>query len=145
MTFSSMCHQIFTEVYALYVKTQNYHWNVHGSSFYALHLLFEKHYNILSDLIDDFAEKLRANGENVQAGLQYFAKTTKTEDANVSFSQENMLEDLKKTQKQLILLIQEAKQIANESDAFESIMKDFLTNTQDVLFKMTWMLQSHQS
>ena len=33
--------------YALYLKTQNYHWNVTGPNFKPLHVLFEEQYNDL--------------------------------------------------------------------------------------------------
>ncbi|AFC73561.1 ferroxidase [Rickettsia montanensis str. OSU 85-930] len=32
--------QILADSYALYFKTQNYHWNVEGAEFRSLHLLF---------------------------------------------------------------------------------------------------------
>ena len=31
---------VLADNYALYLKTQNYHWNVEGSNFRELHLLF---------------------------------------------------------------------------------------------------------
>jgi starvation-inducible DNA-binding protein len=35
---------ILADTYTLYLKTQNYHWNVTGPSFQQLHLLFEGQY-----------------------------------------------------------------------------------------------------
>ena len=33
---------VLADNYALYLKTQNYHWNVEGPNFNGLHLLFEE-------------------------------------------------------------------------------------------------------
>jgi starvation-inducible DNA-binding protein len=35
---------ILANTYLLYLKTQNFHWNVTGELFYSLHLMFEKQY-----------------------------------------------------------------------------------------------------
>jgi len=40
------------------------HWNVRGSEFYQCHLLFERVYNEVAELIDTHIEKLRACGYN---------------------------------------------------------------------------------
>ena len=42
----------------LSTRTRNYHWNVIGPQFYALHLLFEKQYTEIDDFIDDVAERV---------------------------------------------------------------------------------------
>jgi ribose 5-phosphate isomerase B len=41
------------------------HWNVRGSNFYEAHLMFERVYNDLADLMDDLIEQLRAQGHEV--------------------------------------------------------------------------------
>ncbi len=42
--------------YSLFLKTQNYHWNVTGPSFISLHTMFEDQYNDLFKAIDVLAE-----------------------------------------------------------------------------------------
>lgn len=58
--------------YALYVKTQNYHWNVVGAEFYSLHILFEKQYEELAEANDEIAERIRALGFYVDATFTGF-------------------------------------------------------------------------
>jgi starvation-inducible DNA-binding protein len=62
--------------YTLYLKTQNFHWNVVGENFVALHSLFEKQYEHLADATDDIAERIRALG--------YFAPATYGEFSRIS-------------------------------------------------------------
>lgn len=53
---------ILADTYALYFKTQNYHWNVEGMEFPFLHELFEKQYKELLAAVDKLAERVRALG-----------------------------------------------------------------------------------
>ena len=47
---------------ALYLKTQNYHWNVTGPMFNTLHTLFMTEYTELALAVDEIAERIRAAG-----------------------------------------------------------------------------------
>ena len=48
------------DIYLLYLKTQNFHWNVRGPNFQALHQFFEAEYQELAAAIDTLAERIRA-------------------------------------------------------------------------------------
>src|SRR4051812_41946173 len=48
--------------YVLYTKTRNFHWNVTGPNFAALHAFFEKQYHELDEIVDEVAERARAMG-----------------------------------------------------------------------------------
>ena len=54
--------RFLADTYALYLKTQNYHWNVEGAQFVQLHNLFEEQYNDLAATVDVIAERIRALG-----------------------------------------------------------------------------------
>ena len=54
--------RFLADTYALYLKTQNYHWNVEGAQFAQLHSLFEQQYNDLATTVDEIAERIRALG-----------------------------------------------------------------------------------
>ncbi|MGE5196801.1 MAG: Dps family protein, partial [Anaerolineae bacterium] len=60
------------DTYAIYLKTQNFHWNLSGKEFYSLHILFEKQYEELAEAIDEIAEKIRALGFYVDATFSSF-------------------------------------------------------------------------
>ncbi len=59
---SQILNEVLTSELALYLKTWNYHWNVEGPQFPALHGLFESQYVELRNLIDEVAERIRALG-----------------------------------------------------------------------------------
>ena len=48
----------------LYVKTRKAHWNVTGESFMELHKLFEGHYKLLEEAIDEIAEHRKDHEQN---------------------------------------------------------------------------------
>ncbi|MGC8760192.1 MAG: Dps family protein [Bryobacteraceae bacterium] len=63
-------NQILNDELSLYLKTWNYHWNVEGAQFAALHALFEEQYSGLQPLIDELAERIRALGGHAGTDVQ---------------------------------------------------------------------------
>ncbi len=82
------------DTYALYLKTQNFHWNVTGPNFYAYHLMFEKQYTELADAVDVIAERIRALGSHTPASFSEFSKLTSIKDETRQVSTEEMLKKL---------------------------------------------------
>jgi starvation-inducible DNA-binding protein len=67
-----------TILYALYKK---HHWNVFGPTFYQLHLLFDKHAEEQSELIDLIAERVQALGGIAVGDPRHAAELTTIERA----------------------------------------------------------------
>jgi starvation-inducible DNA-binding protein len=59
---AELLHTLLASMYALYLKTQNYHWNVTGINFPPFHALFQSQYEELAEAIDEVAERIRALG-----------------------------------------------------------------------------------
>src|SRR5690349_17737665 len=51
-----------SDAFVLYVKTLNYHWNITGPEFIAIHLLLDDQYHELAESIDEIAERVRKVG-----------------------------------------------------------------------------------
>ena len=71
--------------FALYLKTQSYHWHVKGPHFLSLHKLFEEQYRELFESLDDLAEKLVMLGETVPSSLGKLNDRNLCEPANQGF------------------------------------------------------------
>ena len=82
---------VLADNYALYLKTQNYHWNVTGANFRSLHLLFEEQYTDLFTANDDIAERIRTLGPKVPATLGVFALATNIQDGNENADAQTMV------------------------------------------------------
>ena len=55
--------EVLANTYGLFLATHNYHWNVEGANFVALHKLFDEQVNELFTAIDSIAERIRAIGD----------------------------------------------------------------------------------
>lgn len=53
---------LLADYFALYLKTKNFHWHVHGPQFRELHLLFDEQAAQILATTDLIAERVRKNG-----------------------------------------------------------------------------------
>lgn len=71
---AELMKEILADQFVLYTKARNYHWNVTGQQFYALHNEFEKLYDTLADDIDEVAERIRILGSKAPGTMKEFLK-----------------------------------------------------------------------
>lgn len=138
-TITALKH-VLADSYALYIKTQNYHWNITGHYFKPLHELFETQYRELAEAIDEIAERIRALGERVEAGFKIYAQNSRIKDGDANADAKIMLQDLYDSHLQLIDSIKAAQTCAEgESDA---VSHDLLTERLAFHEKNAWMLKA---
>src|SRR5271170_1828185 len=53
---------LLADVFALYLKTKNFHWHMSGSHFRDYHLLLDEHADQIFAMTDDIAERTRKIG-----------------------------------------------------------------------------------
>src|SRR5271165_6707804 len=58
----SNLNQVLADTMTLRDLYKKHHWQVSGPTFYQLHLLFDKHYEEQSELIDEIAERISTLG-----------------------------------------------------------------------------------
>ena len=63
--------------YVLLTKTKNYHWNVIDSRFTDLHKFLEEQYELLEEMVDELAERIRAIGGKSIGTLIEFTDETR--------------------------------------------------------------------
>src|SRR3982751_3819016 len=81
--------RLLADTYTLYLKTHNFHWNVTGSMFQTLHLMFETQYNELALAVDLIAERIRALGVPAPGSYAEFGKLTSLKEPKGVRSEEN--------------------------------------------------------
>ncbi len=132
--------KLLADQYALYLKTQNYHWNVEGKDFKVLHSLFEELYKDLGEAIDTLAEIIRALDLKTPATFELYSKlaSIKAGDENASSRRmvEELLEDQGKLGKSLDESLEAAKKIGDE------VVADFIIERLGVHRKNAWILKS---
>lgn len=75
--------QLLADSYTLHLKTNNYHWNVTGPHFGALHALFEVQYTDLALAVDSVAERIRALGRRAPGSYAEFSARTEVVEATI--------------------------------------------------------------
>ncbi|MBI2743438.1 MAG: DNA starvation/stationary phase protection protein [Chlamydiales bacterium] len=133
--------KLLAETYALYLKTQNFHWNVVGSDFFALHLLFEKQYEELSGAIDEIAERIRALGAHVDATFSGFKKLSSISEEGKLKSSNEMIKHLVKANECVICLARKLTEVAEKER--DQATLDLLARRLGAHEKSAWMLRSH--
>ncbi|MBM3618809.1 MAG: DNA starvation/stationary phase protection protein [Alphaproteobacteria bacterium] len=127
--------------YTLFLKTQNYHWNVTGPNFRGLHLLFEEQYNDLFAAIDEIAERIRALGEHAPGSFKAFSKLSGIKEAaDESPTPAAMVKELAKDQDTLLATLGKAIEAAQK--AGDEATADLLIGRVAAHEKNRWMLKS---
>lgn len=131
---------VLANSYTLYLKTQNYHWNVTGSNFKTLHELFGLQYEEIIPAIDIIAERLRTFNLKVDGSYANFSKLSKMKEGDKDLKSEAMVQDLIDSNKILIDLLKEGVHIAQQEH--DEASADVLIGRIEAHEKNVWMLQS---
>ncbi len=132
--------KVLADSYAIYQKTHGYHWNVKGPNFRGLHLLFEEQYNEMWTALDEIAERIRALGELAPMSTQAFGNLSSMKEGDPSLSAEDMLKDLKSSQKQVIATIEAAEKAAET--AGDGATQDLCNARLAAHQKHLWMIKA---
>lgn len=127
--------------YTLYLKTQNFHWNLVGSNFFSFHLLFQKQYEEMAEAVDEIAERIRALGSYADGSFSVFEKKSKIKSSNRASSQKAMIEELLKGHEALSEMGRPL--ISLFQKIHDDVSSDLLIKQLAFHEKSAWMLRSH--
>ena len=134
---------LLADEHVLYLKLRNYHWNVEGMFFVALHELFSEQYGKLEGYIDDIAERIRSLGYYSIGSMEEFKSMARLgESDHLNGNAKQMLQNLLVDHEMLI------KVLRNDIDETQDQYKDagtadFLTALMEDHEKMAWMIRAH--
>ena len=131
---------VLADTYLLYLKTQNFHWNVEGLNFLTYHELFERQYKDLAEAADNIAERIRALGSKAPGSFAEFSKLSHISEGDSSMDAKAMikslLEDQKKITKALKSALHQAQSEGDEPTA------DLMIQRLAIHEKNAWMLRA---
>lgn len=130
----------FADTYALYVKAQNYHWNVEGPMFAMYHEFFGKIYEEVGGAIDAFAEEIRAQNAYAPAAFSRFKELSHIEDEVLIIKPEQMVAKLFEDNAKVIASLKESREVADKYG--ENGLVNFLEERLDQHNKHAWMLRA---
>lgn len=132
--------KLLADAYLLYLKTQNYHWNVTGKHFRSLHSLFEEQYREQAEAIDTIAERIRALGEFVPASFSNFVKVTSIREETHVPTADEMIHNLVQGNEAVVAMAREIIVMADECE--DDVTTDLMVNRMQAHEKNAWMLRS---
>ena len=132
---------LLADNYTLYLKTQNFHWNVTGPHFLQLHTLFQTQYEELAAANDEIAERIRALGHKAPGSFSAFAKLASVKEEDGVNDWKKMLETLAADQDKICASANKALKCAEEVGDEPTI--DMMIGRLSVHQKAKWMLQAH--
>jgi len=114
---------LIADLFALYVKTKNFHWHLAGSHFRDYHLLFDEHADQIFDAIDILAERVRRVGGTTIRSISHIGQLQTISDDNDNFVPagemvERLLQDnahLVKTQRAAHTICEQSHDVATAS------------------------------
>jgi starvation-inducible DNA-binding protein len=87
---------LLADVFALYVKTKNFHWHISGPHFRDYHLLLDEQAAQIFAMTDDIAERARKIGGTTIRSIGHIARVTHIKDNDADFvTPDGMLAELK--------------------------------------------------
>ncbi len=137
---ADILHVLLATNYMLYLKTQNFHWNVTGEGFVSFHLLFQNQYEELAKTIDEIAERIRALGFFPEGSFSCFSKLSLIKEAKALLGPMKMMETLLEDCQTLVCFLREKLPIAEELN--DGATADFINKRLFVHEKNIWMLRS---
>jgi starvation-inducible DNA-binding protein len=131
---------VLADTYTLYLKTHNFHWNVTGPMFQALHLMFETQYNELALAVDSVAERIRALGFPAPGTYKRFLQLSSITDDDGTPTALEMIRLLVEGHETVARTARDVFKIADSVS--DQPTCDLLTQRMQVHEKTAWMLRS---
>lgn len=138
---ANVLSKVLADTYVLYLKTQNYHWNVTGKLFYPLHNQFEDQYNELATAVDKIAERIRGLGFRAPGTFKKYLELTSIEEDLDQPDALEMVRRLALDNEQMLSTVRKALKPAKIAEDEATI--DLLTQRLDIHSKTAWILRSH--
>src|SRR5450755_121910 len=94
---------ILADVFALYLKTKNFHWHMSGPHFRDYHLLLDEQADQIYAMTDPIAERIRKLGGSTLRSIGHIARTQRLQDNDAEYVEPlDMLAELREDNKTLV-------------------------------------------
>jgi starvation-inducible DNA-binding protein len=130
---------ILADVFALYMKTKNFHWHLSGPHFRDYHLLLDEQADQIYAMADPIAERVRKVGGSTLRSIGHIARTQRVLDNDAEYVEpSDMLAELREDNKQLAARLREAHDVCDEHRdiASASLIEVWIDETE----RRTWFL-----
>ena len=103
---------ILADVFAMYLKTKNFHWHMSGPHFRDYHLLLDEHADQIYAMTDPIAERIRKLGGTTLRSIGHIARTQRVLDNDADYVDPlDMLAELREDNKTLAARLREVHDV----------------------------------
>src|ERR1700720_4239884 len=130
---------ILADVFALYMKTKNFHWHMSGPHFRDYHLLLDEQADQIYAMTDPIAERVRKLGGLTIRSIGHIARTQRLSDNDADYVEpSDMLAELREDNKTLVASLRQAHNVCDEAGdiATASLIEVWVDETE----RRTWFL-----
>ena len=130
---------ILADVWALYLKTKNFHWHMSGPHFRDYHLLLDEQADQLYAMTDPIAERIRKTGGFTLRSIGHIARTQRIKDNDAEYVEPlDMLAELREDNQTLSARLREVHDMVDEHRdiATASLIENWIDETE----RRTWFL-----
>ena len=130
---------ILADVFALYMKTKNFHWHMSGPHFRDYHLLLDEQADQIYAMTDPIAERIRKVGGMTLRSIGHIARLQRIKDNDADYvDAPDMLAELREDNKDLAARFREAHNVCDEHRdvATASLIEVWIDETE----RRTWFL-----
>jgi starvation-inducible DNA-binding protein len=130
---------ILADVFALYMKTKNFHWHLSGPHFRDYHLLLDEQADQIFAMADPIAERVRKVGGSTLRSIGHIARAQRVLDNDAEYVEpSDMLAELREDNKDLAGRLREAHNVCDEHRdiATASLIEVWIDETE----RRTWFL-----
>src|SRR5580693_8854253 len=130
---------LLADVFALYMKTKNFHWHMSGAHFRDYHLLLDEHGDQIFAMTDPIAERVRKIGGNTIKSIGQISRMQRVLDNDAEYVEpEDMLAELLEDNKALVSRLREAHEVCDDHNdvATTSLIEVWIDETE----RRTWFL-----
>jgi starvation-inducible DNA-binding protein len=130
---------LLADMFALYLKTKNFHWHVSGPHFRDYHLLLDEQADQIFATTDDIAERVRKIGGTTLRSIGHIGRLQRILDNDADFvTPLDMLAELREDNKQLVANMRETHDLCGEQNdvASTSLIETWIDEAE----RRTWFL-----
>ncbi|HUE41852.1 MAG TPA: DNA starvation/stationary phase protection protein [Chthoniobacterales bacterium] len=136
---SAAMNAILADVFALYMKTKNFHWHMSGPHFRDYHLLLDEHADQLFAMTDPVAERVRKIGGLTLRSIGQIARAQRVLDNDAEYVEPlDMLAELADDNKNLTMRLRQTHNVCDKHRdvATASLIEVWIDETE----RRTWFL-----
>ena len=130
---------LLADVFAIYLKTKNFHWHMSGPHFRDYHLMLDEQSDQLFAMTDPIAERIRKLGCQTLRSIGQISRTQRVKDNDSDFvAPSDMLAELREDNKHLARQLRDVHEVCDKNDdvASASLLENWIDETE----RRTWFL-----